>query len=88
MSTQAMLADSLLRLDGHGGLWEWAMDQRRSVKPANWDEVAKRLALATDGKVQVQGVMLRRWVIAAEAERNAAVGAGSERGAVASEGEE
>ena len=78
MSARAILADALLRVSGDGGLWEWAMDQRRSVKPANWDEVARRLALATDGEISIRGDMLRKWLLAAEAERDA----------VASEGEE
>lgn len=64
-----MLADSLLRLDGHGGLWEWAMSERKSVSPRSWDEVAERLAVVTGGKVRVRGQMLRRWVQAAEAEQ-------------------
>lgn len=69
MSVQARLADALLREKGHGGLWEWAMDQRRSVRPLPWDEVATRLTDVTDGEIQVKGVMLRKWVTAAEAER-------------------
>lgn len=72
MSTQALLADSLLRLDGHGGLWKWAMEQRKSVNPPPWDEVADRLAEATGGKIKVRGQMLRRWVLAAEQERTEA----------------
>lgn len=84
------MADALLRASGDGGLWEWAMDQRRSVTPPNWDEVARRLSVATDGKISIRGDMLRKWLLAAEAEaeRNACAGADSERGAVASEGEE
>jgi hypothetical protein len=69
MSTQARLADVLLQKAGHGGLWEWAMDQRRSANPAPWDDVAVALAGATNGEVQVQGRILRRWVIAAEEQR-------------------
>ncbi|WP_460477723.1 hypothetical protein [Brachybacterium huguangmaarense] len=69
MSSQAMLADVLLREAGYGGLWEWAMDQRRSVRPANWEEVASRLSSATGGKVRVGGDMLRKWLIVIEAER-------------------
>lgn len=69
MSTQATLADLLLRESGHGGLWEWAMDQRRSVRPAPWDEVAYRLTQETGGKIQIRGAMLRKWVEAAEIER-------------------
>lgn len=64
-----MLADLLLREAGYGGLWEWAMDQRRSVRPAAWDDVAKELNVVTDGKIQVRGAMLRLWVIAAEQAR-------------------
>lgn len=66
-----MLANVLLRDKGYGGLWEWAMDQRRSATPMSWDEVAYRLGPATDGTIQVQGRVLRRWVIAAEGQRNA-----------------
>lgn len=45
------------------------MTQRRSVTPPPWDEVAERLTEATGGKIHVRGQMLRRWVVAAEAER-------------------
>lgn len=48
------------------------MEQRRSVRPPNWEEVARRLVEATDGRVQIGGEMLRKWLIAAEAEREAA----------------
>ncbi|MDN5685859.1 MAG: hypothetical protein L0G94_04135 [Brachybacterium sp.] len=69
MSTQAKLADLLLREAGRGGLWEWAMDERRSVSPAPWDEVAQRLAEVTDGDIKIGGAMLRRWVSDAEAKK-------------------
>lgn len=69
MSTQAKLADLLLREAGKGGLWEWAMDERRSVSPAPWDEVAQRLTEATDGDIKIGGAMLRRWVSDAEAKK-------------------
>ena len=68
MSTQAKLADALLRAKGYDGLWSWAMDQRRSVRPLPWDDVATRLSEETDGEVSVGGVHLRRWVRAAEDE--------------------
>ncbi len=45
------------------------MDQRRSVTPAPWDDVAQRLVRETDGEVQVRGQMLRRWVQRAEQDR-------------------
>lgn len=64
-----MLADLILRDAGEGGLWEWAMDQRRSARPPNWSELARRLSVRTDGKVSVTGEVLRQWVIAAEDER-------------------
>lgn len=66
MRSQAPYADLLLRLSGHGGLWEWAMEQRRSVRPPNWAELAERLAEETEGAVQVKGEMLRKWLLAAE----------------------
>lgn len=69
MNTQAHLADLLLRNAGHGGLWEWAMDERRTVSPPPWDTLAYRLTARTDGTIQVRGAMLRRWVSAAESER-------------------
>lgn len=58
---------------GYGGLWEWAMRERRSVRPPNWDELAYRLAAATDGEIQIKGEMLRKWLLAAEAERDSSV---------------
>lgn len=66
MRSQAPYADLLLRLSGHGGLWDWAMEQRRSVRPPNWAELAERLATETDGAVVVKGDMLRKWLLAAE----------------------
>lgn len=66
-----MLADALLRVSGDGGLWEWAMEQRRSVWPPNWTELAQRLAAETDGAVVVKGDMLRKWLLAAEDARTA-----------------
>lgn len=69
MNTQATLADLLLREADRGGLWEWAMDERRSVRPPNWDELAYRLAIVTDGAVTIKGDMLRKWLLAAEASR-------------------
>lgn len=71
MSTQAELADMILRDAGRGGLWEWAMDQRRSATPMRWDEVAYRLRGETEGRIQIGGAQLRLWVIAAERQRNA-----------------
>ena len=70
MRTKAKLADLLLREAGHGGLLPWAMEQRRRVKPPNWDEVAERLESATSGDVEVSGEILRKWLIAAEAEED------------------
>ena len=69
MRTQAPYADLLLRLSGHGGLWDWAMEQRRSARPPNWAELAERLAMETDGDVAVKGDMLRKWLLAAEDRR-------------------
>ncbi|MGO1926384.1 MAG: hypothetical protein ACTIMA_05530 [Brachybacterium tyrofermentans] len=69
MTPNADRADLLLRQAGHGGLWEWAMEQRRSVRPPNWGELAYRLVVDTDGAVQVKGEMLRKWLLAAESER-------------------
>ncbi|WP_157085737.1 hypothetical protein [Devriesea agamarum] len=69
MSDKARLADLLLRTSGHGGLWEWAMDERRCVQPPNWNEVSARLTVATDGQVAVSGEVLRKWLLAAEAQR-------------------
>lgn len=69
MRSQAPYADLLLRLSGHGGLWDWAMEQRRSVRPPNWAELAERLAMETDGAVAVKGDMLRKWLLAAEDRR-------------------
>lgn len=66
MRSQAPYADLLLRLSGHGGLWEWAMEQRRSVQPPNWAKLAERLAAETEGAVVVKGEMLRKWLLAAE----------------------
>lgn len=66
MRSQAPYADLLLRSSGHGGLWEWAMDQRRSVRPPNWAQLAERLAAETQGAVVVKGDMLRKWLLAAE----------------------
>ena len=62
-------ADLLLRLSGHGGLWDWAMEQRRSARPPNWAELAERLAMETDGAVAGKGDMLRKWLLAAEDRR-------------------
>ncbi|MGP5681353.1 hypothetical protein, partial [Brachybacterium alimentarium] len=62
MTPNADRADLLLRQAGHGGLWEWAMEQRRSVRPPNWGELAYRLVVDTDGAVQVKGEMLRKWL--------------------------
>lgn len=70
MSTQARLADLLLRNAGQGGLWAWAMDERRTVDPPSWDVLAERLEKVTEGSVHVGGVQLRRWVRAAEAARD------------------
>ncbi len=42
------------------------MEQRRSVRPPNWAELAERLAEETEGAVQVKGEMLRKWLLAAE----------------------
>lgn len=42
------------------------MEQRRSVRPPNWAELAGRLAAETDGAVVVKGDMLRKWLLAAE----------------------
>lgn len=47
------------------------MDQRRSVRPMSWSELADRLARETDGRVQVKGEMLRKWLLSAEAARAA-----------------
>jgi hypothetical protein len=69
MRSQAPYADLLLRQSGHGGLWEWAMEQRRSVRPPNWAELAERLAAETHGAVVVKGEMLRKWLLAAEVAR-------------------
>lgn len=66
MRSQAPYADLLLHQLGHGGLWEWAMEQRRSVRPPNWAELAERLAAETDGAVIVKGEMLRKWLLTAE----------------------
>lgn len=71
MRSQAPYADLLLRQAGRGGLWEWAMDQRRSVRPMSWSELADRLARETEGQVQVKGEMLRKWLLSAEAARAA-----------------
>lgn len=69
MRSQRIEAERLLVESGRGGLWEWAMDERRSVRPPNWDELAYRLAAATGGAVQIKGEMLRKWLLAAESER-------------------
>ncbi|MGO2585820.1 MAG: hypothetical protein ACTH9F_10800 [Brachybacterium tyrofermentans] len=45
------------------------MVQRRSVRPPNWNELAYRLLVDTDGEVQIKGEMLRKWLLAAESER-------------------
>lgn len=45
------------------------MEQRRSVRPPNWSELAYRLVVDTDGAIQVKGEMLRKWLLAAESER-------------------
>ncbi|MEE1616973.1 hypothetical protein [Brachybacterium sp. J153] len=42
------------------------MEQRRSVRPPNWAELAERLADETEGAVVVKGDMLRKWLLAAE----------------------
>lgn len=42
------------------------MEQRRSVRPPNWAELAERLAAETEGAVVVKGDMLRKWLLAAE----------------------
>lgn len=60
MRSQALYADLLLQLSGHGALWEWAMEQRRSVRPPNWAELAERLAAETEGSVVVKGDILGR----------------------------
>lgn len=73
MRSQAPYADLLLRNSGHGGLWEWAMEQRRCVRPPNWSELAERLAGETDGAVVVKGEMLRKWLLAAEDTRDRAM---------------
>lgn len=69
MRSQAPYADLLLRQLGHGGLWEWAMERRRSVRPPNWAELAERLASETDGAVVIKGEMLRKWLLTAEEAR-------------------
>lgn len=74
MRSQAPYADLLLRLSGHGGLWEWAMEQRRSVRPPNWSQLAERLGTETGGAVVVKGDMLRKWLLAAEVERRSLAG--------------
>lgn len=51
MTTSARIADILLTQKGYPGLYDWAMDQRRSVRPATWDEVALSLRAATDEKL-------------------------------------
>lgn len=73
MRSQWSKAECLLAKTGHGGLWEWAMGERRSVRPPNWDELAYRLAAATDGEIQIKGEMLRKWLLTAEAERDSSV---------------
>lgn len=70
MRSQAPYADLFLRMSGHGGLWEWALGQRRSVRPPNWAELSARLAAETDGAVVVKGEMLRKWLLAAEDARS------------------
>lgn len=45
------------------------MEQRRSVRPPNWAELAERLATETGGAVVVKGDMLRKWLLAAEGAR-------------------
>lgn len=69
MSDKAMLADALVRTSGHDGLFEWAMDQRRAVRPPNWDVVATRLSSLTEGRVRVSGEALRNWLLMMENER-------------------
>lgn len=74
MSTKQMLADALLAESG--GLYEWAMDQRRAVRPSSWDEVAAALAEATEMRVVTSGRQLRTWLAEieeAEAEERAGV---------------
>lgn len=51
-------------------MWEWAMDERRTARPPNWNELARRLDRETAGKVAVSGEVLRKWVIASEDERS------------------
>ena len=50
------------------------MDQRRSVRPATWDEVALSLQAATDEKINVRDQTLRRWGEAAEQARESGDG--------------
>lgn len=45
------------------------MEQRRSVRPPNWAQLAERLAVETEGAVVVKGDMLRKWLLAAEETR-------------------
>ncbi|GAA1333621.1 hypothetical protein GCM10009592_27850 [Brachybacterium rhamnosum] len=45
------------------------MEQRRSVRPPNWGQLAERLAVETEGAVVVKGDMLRKWLLAAEETR-------------------
>lgn len=66
MRSQAPYADLLLRQSGHGGLWEWAMEQRRSVRPLSWAKLAERLAAETGGAIVIKGDMMRKWLLAAE----------------------
>lgn len=46
------------------------MEQRRSVRPPNWAELAARLTTETEGAVVVKGEMLRKWLLAAEDARS------------------
>ncbi|MGP5097363.1 hypothetical protein ACTXJ1_04980 [Brachybacterium alimentarium] len=46
------------------------MEQRRTVRPPNWGELAYRLLMDTGGAVQIKGEMLRKWLLVAEAERD------------------
>lgn len=75
MSTKQMLADVIL--EPEGGLYEWAMKQRRGVQPKPWDQVAEDLGHATDGRVETTGRQLRQWLI--ELERSGSAGSGAMR---------
>lgn len=64
MSTKQMLADVLL--EDSGGLYEWAMAQRRGVTPKSWDQVAAVLGEETEGRVKTTGRQLRAWLVEIE----------------------